>query len=127
MTIYVLYTVQLLKYHIQYNLPPNWKGFMFLRKASTKIIKLRKLCGMSFCVDIDPIGPTDSTPWGKVGRTFLSKQVKQLAILCKFDNAEKLTGQSARRGSISKMASSGVASGEILGHARHKYVGINTV
>jgi hypothetical protein len=47
--------------------------------------------------------------------------------MCKFDNAEKSTGQSARRGSISKMASSGVASREILGHARHKYVGINTV
>jgi hypothetical protein len=72
---------------------------------------------------MDPISPTDS----KVGRTFLSKQVRQVAIICKFDNAEKFTGQSARRGSISKMASSGVASGEILGHPRHKSVGINTV
>jgi hypothetical protein len=47
--------------------------------------------------------------------------------MCKFDNAEKFTRQSARRGSISKMASSGVASGEILGLARHKSVRINTV
>jgi hypothetical protein len=122
-----LCTVHLLKYHIQFNLPPNWKGFLFLCKASTEIIKLRKSLGITYCVDIYPISSTDSTPHGKFGRTFLSKQVRQLAIMCKFNIAEKFTGQSARRGSISKMASSGVASGEILGHARHKSVHIITV
>jgi hypothetical protein len=54
-------------------------------------------------------------------------KVRQLAIMCKVDNAEKFTGCSARIGSVSKMATSGVASGEILGHARHKSVIINTV
>jgi hypothetical protein len=87
---------------------------------------LRKALGITFCVDIDPTSPTDSTPQGKVGRTFLSKQVQQLAILCK-DNAEKFTGQSATRSSISKMASGVVAIGKILGHARNKSVCINTV
>jgi hypothetical protein len=38
-----------------------------------------------------------------------------------------ITRYSARRGSISKMAPSGVASGEILGHTRHKSACINTV
>jgi hypothetical protein len=41
---------------------------------------------------INPISPTNSTPLGKVGRTFLSKEVQQLAIMCKFDNAEKFIG-----------------------------------
>jgi hypothetical protein len=66
-----LCTVRLLKYHIKFNLPPNWKGFLFLRKASTEIIKLRKSLGITYCVDIDPISPIDSTPRGKFGRTFL--------------------------------------------------------
>jgi hypothetical protein len=47
-----LCTVRLLKYHIQYNLPPNWKGFLFLRKASTEIIKLRKSLGITFCLTL---------------------------------------------------------------------------
>jgi hypothetical protein len=122
-----LCTVRLRKYHNKFNLPLNWKGLLFLRKASTEIIKLRKSLGITYCVDTNPTIPTDSTPRGKFGRTSLSKQVRQLAIMCKFNNAEKFTGRSARRGSISKMASSGVASGEILGHARHKSVCINTV
>jgi hypothetical protein len=50
-----LCTVGLLKYHIQYNLPPNWKGFLFLFKAITDIIKLRKSLGITFCVDIAPL------------------------------------------------------------------------
>jgi hypothetical protein len=45
----------------------------------------------------------------------------------KFDNANKFTGCSARRLSISKMATSRIASGEILGHARYKSAHINTV
>jgi hypothetical protein len=67
-----LCTLCLLKYHIQFNLPPNWKGFLFLCKASIEIIKLRKLLGIT----------SDSTSLGKVGRSFLSKQVLQLAIMC---------------------------------------------
>jgi hypothetical protein len=47
--------------------------------------------------------------------------------MCKFNNAKKFTGQSARHGSISKLDGSGVTSGEILGPARHKFVRINTV
>jgi hypothetical protein len=47
--------------------------------------------------------------------------------MCQFDNTEKSTGRSARHGSISKMASSGVASNEALGHARHNSVHIYTV
>jgi hypothetical protein len=53
--------------------------------------------------------------------------VHQLALICKFDNAEKLTGHTVSHGSISKMAIRGVASSEILGHPRHKSVCINTV
>jgi hypothetical protein len=78
-------------------------------------------------VDSDPTSATDSYPKGKFGSSFLSMQVRQLAIICKFDNAAKFTWRSARRGSISKMATSGVASGEILVHARHKSVRITTV
>jgi hypothetical protein len=78
-------------------------------------------------VDLDPTSARDSTPKGRFGLSFLSKHVRQLAIICKFDNAEKFTGRSARRGSISKMATSGVASGEILGHDRHKLVHTNKV
>jgi hypothetical protein len=76
-----LCTVGLLKYHIQFNLPLNWKVLLFLPKASTLFIKLRKSLGTTYCVDIDPISPTDSTPCGKFGRTFLSKQVRNL-LLC---------------------------------------------
>jgi hypothetical protein len=61
-----LCTVWLLKYHMKYNLPLYWQGFLFLRKASTDIIKLLKLLGITFCVDIAPTNPTDSTPRGKV-------------------------------------------------------------
>jgi hypothetical protein len=73
---------------------------------------------MTFCVDTDPTRPTDCTTRGKVGKSFLSKQVLQLAIKCKFDNTKMFPGRSDRHGSISKMATSGVASGEILGHTK---------
>jgi hypothetical protein len=72
--------------------------------------------GITYTVDTDPSSSTDSTHQGKVGCSFLTSQVCKLAIACNFKNALKFTGRSARRGSISKMATSGVASGEILGH-----------
>jgi hypothetical protein len=122
-----LCTVRLLKYHIKHNLPPYWQGLLYLGKAKTEELKRRRTVGIKYIVDSDPTSATDSTPRGKFGPSFLSKQLHQLAIMCKFDNAEKFTWRSARRGSILKMASRGVTSGEILGHARHKLVPINTL
>jgi hypothetical protein len=113
-----LCTACLLKYHIKSNLPPYWLGLLFLRKAKAEELKICQTLVVKYIIDINPTSKYDSTPRGKFGPSFLSKQVRQLAIFCKFDNAEKFTGRSARRGSISKMATSGVASGEILGHAR---------
>jgi hypothetical protein len=83
--------------------------------------------GITYIVDTDPSSNTESTPRGKVGCSFLTSQVRKLAICCNFENEMKFTGRSARRGSISKMATSGVASGEILGHSRHKSLRIKTV
>jgi hypothetical protein len=81
---------------------------------------------MSFVVDIKPTSATDSTPCGKFGITFFTTRPCKLDKCCKFDKAQKFTGMNARRGSISKMAIHGVSSGEILGHACHKSVRINT-
>jgi hypothetical protein len=117
-----LCTVRLLKYHIKYNLPPYWQGLLFLRKAKTEELKRRKRVGIKYIVNSDPTSAKDSTPWGKFGPSFRSKKVHQLVIMWK-----KFTGHSKIRGSISKMATSGVASGDIIGHARHKSVSINTV
>jgi hypothetical protein len=83
--------------------------------------------GITYIVDTDPSSSTDSTPGKKVGHSFLTSQVRKLAMRCKFENALKFTGRSAWHGSISKMATCGVASREILGHSRHKSVSINTV
>jgi hypothetical protein len=122
-----LCTVRWIKYRIKYNLPPYWQGLVFLRKSTTETLKKRKALGITCIVDSDPTSPTDSTPRGKVVPSFLSKRVRKLAIMSKFDNAEKFTDCSARRGRFSKMATSGVAGREILQHARHKSVRTNTV
>jgi hypothetical protein len=81
--------------------------------AKTEELKRPRTVGIKYIVDSDPTSATDSTPKGKFGLSFLSMQVRQLAIICKFDNTEKFTWHSERRGSISKVATSGVASGEI--------------
>jgi hypothetical protein len=117
-----LCTACLQKYHIQYNLPLFWQGLLFLCKASIEVIKMQKALDMNFCVDTHPTSPTDSTPRGKVGKSFLSRKVQQLVVMCKLDKAEKFTGCSARRSSIGKMATSRVASGENLGDTRRKSV-----
>jgi hypothetical protein len=86
------WTVRLLKYHIKNFLPPYWQGLRFLRKASTKIIKKSNMLGITFIFDMDSTSPIDRTPTGKVGKSFLSRQVQQPDILYTFKIAEKFTG-----------------------------------
>jgi hypothetical protein len=112
-----LCTVRLLKYHIENNLPWYWTGLLLLKKATAKLLSLRKTMGISYIVDTDPSYSTNSAPRGKVGCSFLTSQFCQLAMHCYFKNALKFTGRSAWRGSISKMATCGVASREILDHS----------
>jgi hypothetical protein len=114
-----LCTVSLLKYLIENNLPR--------KKDTAKVFSLRKTTGITYILDTNPSSSTDSTPRGKIGRFFLFSKVCKMAICCNIKNAIKFTGRSALRGSISKMATSGVASGESLGHSQHKSVRINTV
>jgi hypothetical protein len=122
-----LCTVSLLKYHIENNLPWYWTGLLFLKKATAKVLSLCKTMGITYIVDTDPSSSTDSTPRGKVGCSFLTSQVRKLAMRCNFEKALNFIGRSACCRSISKMATCGVASGEILGNSRHKSLHTNTV
>jgi hypothetical protein len=69
---------------------------------------------MIFIVDIEPTSDIDFTLRGNFGHTSLLPK----PVNCKFKNEEKFTGS----GSISKMVTHGVSSGEPLGHAQHKSV-----
>ena len=122
-----LCTIKLLQFHINTNLPPNWKGLLFLHKAPEKVLSERMKMGISYVAYSDPKDSGDSTPKGKVGKNFLNLQNKKLARYCKFTNAERFSGRSSRRTGISKMAAAGVSTGEMCHAARHKSIAVNNV
>lgn len=117
-------TVRLLKHHVEHNLPPNWKGCLFIREASDEVIRSRKNRGISHLANASPC-PKNKKPKGTVGKSFLTTTMRALARYCKFENAELYTGRSCRKSGISKMAKHGVATGEMCEASRHKSVQVN--
>jgi hypothetical protein len=122
-----LYLLHLLEWHISDNLPPFWKGHLFMHKASNSLLNERAKKGFTYLAWNESRSVEDSTPRGKFGKGYLNKICKDLAAYCKFGNSEKFTGRLCCKTGISKMAAGGVPTGEMCGASRHKSVQVNNV
>ena len=114
--------------------PPGWQGLLFLEQIPAKHLKARKdgakHLGWTELVPETSQNDADGSGFkcaGRLGVNWPLRNARQLAIRCKFDNAEKVTFRTGRRTGISNVANCGVPQKSSNSFARHKSSEVNVL
>ena len=125
-------TYKLFMHYIKVAHPPGWKGLIFLAAAPLKVIKARKDGSKHLgWTDLVPDrstknrDPSGMKCGGRLGENFPSDNAKRLAERCKIETIGQITGRSARRTGITRVANAGLPQTVSTNFGRHKSDAIN--